>query len=576
MNMKGEKTDWNYLVQRECARVEWKENVANPQNVVKILSAFANDLQQVGGGRVLCGLKEEKNENGEPVAIPVGLDEKRFKEVKNKVMDYCHRYVEPPITPEVSEYPTVKDPARRILVFAITSSQYAHRYRTKKEDVNYYIRINDETRAANGLIPQLLERKKVWPPYMEQTLPEANLDDIDLLALKKFLGRLELPHPVEKYLEANIPFRGDVKELVTYPPGRTDLAVPRNFTLLLFGKEPHRYFGGAYAILSVYKGKNKDADQSQRFEAYGPVPELLRNIMARLQLYMGLDIDKSENGFAGGNPNRLRFSEYAVQEAIVNAFVHRDYRSYDPVRITLFKDRIEVTSPGGAYAPINPEDIRKGEIFTSWRNPSLAWFMVALKFAQNEGQGIRAIIRLTKKISGREPRFNITSHFFQVVIPAFNPMLDSFRQEIKTEDKTEANSLPEPVKKRISPQGENKSKTREFDISIELAAVRENVDQVKDFFIEMSPELSRKLVEIGDSWDAIHPDSDPGEYIAPMAKLGRFLKKCADEKSDYNKLIKNSPKSMEVVGELCEAYNKFAQWLALPQITEPFTGKLEA
>jgi ATP-dependent DNA helicase RecG len=78
MNGRVEKTDWNELVQRENARVEWKENVANLQNVVKTLSAFANDFQQVGGGRVLCGLKEEKNQYGEPVAKVVGLDEKRF------------------------------------------------------------------------------------------------------------------------------------------------------------------------------------------------------------------------------------------------------------------------------------------------------------------------------------------------------------------------------------------------------------------------------------------------------------------------------------------------------------------
>jgi ATP-dependent DNA helicase RecG len=61
MNEKGKKVDWNQLVQRESARVEWKENVANLRNVVKTLCAFANDFQQVGGGRVLCGLREEKD-----------------------------------------------------------------------------------------------------------------------------------------------------------------------------------------------------------------------------------------------------------------------------------------------------------------------------------------------------------------------------------------------------------------------------------------------------------------------------------------------------------------------------------
>lgn len=217
---KGDKMDWNQLVQRESARIEWKENVANPQNVVKTLCAFANDFQQVGGGRVLCGLKEEKNESGEPTAVVVGLDEKRFKEIKNKVLDSCHRYVDPPLTPEISDYPVENDASRRILVFAVTSSRYAHRYRTKKEDVDYYIRVNDEPRPADGLIPQLLEQKKIWPPYLDQTHPDAAVDDIDLRTLKEFLGKKELPQPVEKYLEPDTRFRGDVECLVTHPPRR--------------------------------------------------------------------------------------------------------------------------------------------------------------------------------------------------------------------------------------------------------------------------------------------------------------------------------------------------------------------
>jgi ATP-dependent DNA helicase RecG len=538
MNRKAEKLDWNELVQRESARVEWKENVANLQNVVKTLSAFANDFQQVGGGRVLCGLKEEKNQYGEPVAKVVGLDEKRFKEVKNKVMAYCHQCVEPPLTPVVSEYPLEHDPSRRILVFAVTSSQYAHRYRTSKNDVNYYIRINDETRPADGLIPQLLERKTIWPPYLDQTHPEATLDAIDLMAVKEFLGGLKLPHPFEKYLEPNIQFRGDVRDLVTHPPGRTDQAVPRNFTILLFGGEPHRFFRGAYAIFSVYAGKDKTSNHSQRFEVFGPIPGLIRNLMDRLQLYMGIDIDKTQDVLKG-NQNRRRFSEYAVQEAIVNAFVHRDYHSYDPVRVTVFEDRIEVTSPGGPNVPMDAEKIKEGKIFTSWRNPSLAWFMVELEFAQNEGKGIKMIIEHTRGISGKDPQFTITPHWFHIEIPAFIPLLEALPEEKKEPD---------------------------IDIKTGLISLQDNFDQLKDLLSEKDPGLERKLREIGNSLDAIHPGSPKNEYIGALTKLRRFLMKLNDEKSRYYELLSLVDNGIAYARELEKTYNQFAQWLTLPQI----------
>ncbi|NIM18230.1 MAG: hypothetical protein GTO45_40025, partial [Candidatus Aminicenantes bacterium] len=531
MNEKGKKVDWNQLVQRESVRVEWKENDANLRNVVKTLCAFANDFQQVGGGRVLCGLREEKDKYGVPVANVVGLDEKRFKEVKNKVLDYCHRYVDPPLTPGVSEYPVENDPSRRMLVFAVTSSQYAHRYRTKKDDVNYYIRINDETRPADGLIPQLLELKKIWPPYLDQTHLEAALEAVDLMALKEFLGQLNLPQRVEKYLEPNIRFRGDVHDLVTYPPGRTDQAVPRNFTLVLFGREPHIFFRGAYAIFSVYHGKDRASKRSQRYEIFGPIPVLIRNLMSRLQLFMGMEIDKSAP-IASGNRNRYRFSEQAVQEAIVNAFVHRDYHSYDPVRITVFEDRIEIISPGGVIAPIDPEKIRKGEVYMSWRNPSLAWFMVELEFAQNEGQGIITIIQQTKNISGKEPQFRIEKDWFTVIIPAYVPPTIDIQQQIDL---------------KFPPHGDVHVPV---NIKTDLPAIQSDFEELKDVLAGADAKLDSELDKVGDYLDALNFESSKEELVKVFNKLGRLLKKLGDESSDFYKILKGTNKGMDTAHKL--------------------------
>jgi ATP-dependent DNA helicase RecG len=420
------KQNWNILVQRENARIEWKENVGDERGVVKTLCAFANDIQQVGGGRVICGLKEDKNEYGEPMAVPVGLGEKRLNEIKNKVQGICHRNVEPPLTPAVEEHPVEEDPSRRILVFSVTASQYAHRYRIRKEGVQYYVRVNDRTQPADGLISRLLEQKKHWPPYLDQTHPGASLDVIDRLSLKEFLGKLVLPLPVESYLEPEARFRGDVRSLVTFPPGIPDHPVPRNFAILLFGREPHLFFRGAYTILSIYRGKDKAADRSQRYEIFGPIPVLIRELMSKLQLYMGIEIDKTADMLSGGQ-NRPMFSENAVKEAIVNAFVHRDYRSHEPVRVTVFIDRIEVANPGGLFNSISIEQLRQGKAYPSWRNPSLAWFMVVLEFAQNEGKGISIILEATRKIAGREPIFELIGNWFNVSIPAYVPY-----QEVET------------------------------------------------------------------------------------------------------------------------------------------------
>ena len=57
------KIDLKELANRESEQVEWKENVADPKGVVETIVAFANDYSNLGGGYVVCGAKEGKDES---------------------------------------------------------------------------------------------------------------------------------------------------------------------------------------------------------------------------------------------------------------------------------------------------------------------------------------------------------------------------------------------------------------------------------------------------------------------------------------------------------------------------------
>ncbi|HTV81798.1 MAG TPA: RNA-binding domain-containing protein [Acidobacteriaceae bacterium] len=61
--------DLKTLSIRESEQVEWKENVADTDDAAETLSAFANDWSNLGGGCVVCGAKEEKDEHGFPWTI---------------------------------------------------------------------------------------------------------------------------------------------------------------------------------------------------------------------------------------------------------------------------------------------------------------------------------------------------------------------------------------------------------------------------------------------------------------------------------------------------------------------------
>ena len=100
--------------------------------------AFANDFSNLGGGYIVCGAKEAKDEHGFQIVDFVGMTSGRCKEIEGQFLQYCREKVTPPIVPLMEEIRTESDD-RRILVFVVPSSDGAHAFRV--EGTKYFIRI---------------------------------------------------------------------------------------------------------------------------------------------------------------------------------------------------------------------------------------------------------------------------------------------------------------------------------------------------------------------------------------------------------------------------------------------------
>ena len=93
------KVDLRELAARESERIEWKENVADIHDIVKTAVAFANDFSNLGGGYIVCGAKETKDEHGFQAVDFVGLDSSRLKEIEGQFLQHCRDKIAPPIIP---------------------------------------------------------------------------------------------------------------------------------------------------------------------------------------------------------------------------------------------------------------------------------------------------------------------------------------------------------------------------------------------------------------------------------------------------------------------------------------------
>lgn len=147
------------LATRESSIVEWKENVADVKDVIETIVAFANDFLNLGGGYVVCGAKEIKDVHGFQAVEYIGLTSERLKQVKEQVINNCtnSNRVNPILNPKVDEIDVPNDPTRKLLIFTIDATPYAHTYKNDKSDIpRYFIKTDYNTKeATNGFIREL-------------------------------------------------------------------------------------------------------------------------------------------------------------------------------------------------------------------------------------------------------------------------------------------------------------------------------------------------------------------------------------------------------------------------------------
>ena len=120
------------------------------------------------------------------------------------------------------------------------------------------------------------------------------------------------------------------------------------------------------------------------------------------------------------NGRRIDKPEYpvkAVREAILNALVHRDYSSYTeniPVRIEMYRDRLEIINSGGLYGNISINEL--GQVRPDARNPALANILEVLHYTENRYSGIPTIMNEFASNNFPMPVFSVKHGDFKVVM----------------------------------------------------------------------------------------------------------------------------------------------------------------
>jgi ATP-dependent DNA helicase RecG len=243
-------------------------------------------------------------------------------------------------------------------------------------------------------------------PFDDTACEGATLRDIDNATVKSFVdtaeasGRLSLKgsHAPKTVLQ-NFNLLKD--------------NVPTNAAMLLFGKDPRRFFNNAQVHCFHFLGteKRKPIASQQPYEG-----RLIEIIDQSVEFVLG-KIDRSVGTHATSTqaPVAFEIPRSVITEAIVNAVTHRNYRHNGFVQVIVFADRIEVWNPGELPPGLTPDMLRKphGPIP---RNPLIAEPLFRVKYVEKAGTGTTDMIDDCRKASLPAPDFEQRGSHFVVTL----------------------------------------------------------------------------------------------------------------------------------------------------------------
>ena len=159
-----------------------------------------------------------------------------------------------------------------------------------------------------------------------------------------------------------------------------------NPAALLFGKRPQKFFITSEVKCAQFYADRVSKPMADHQIYTGDVFELVDQATRFVMTHISNWVGTRETGDTAEVPTKFELPYDAVKEAIVNAVVHRDYTSNASVQVMLFKDRLEVWSPGGL-----PRGMTIGKLFAAHKsvpvNPLLARAMYLKGYIEKSGTG---------------------------------------------------------------------------------------------------------------------------------------------------------------------------------------------
>lgn len=335
----------------------------NAKDFAHHLSAFAN----ASGGLIVLGIEDD----GTITGVREG-EENLFRQA---AFDYLQTPPESKI--EIVSCPLDSKQSGKIMLVHIMPS--ANEIVVLKNG-EAYLRVGDQSRKLSAEMLTALEFSKGIKSYESKIVEDASLKDLDSDLIEQYVRILN--PTVSSSLEV-LKGRGLIKER----NGEYQITVA---AILLFGKVPTQFLPGARVRFLRYEGVTANVGTRlnliKDITIECPLHQLLIETRSLLESQMREFQQLGKDGVFRRIPE---YPAFAWMEGVVNAVTHRDYSLQgDYIRITMFDDRIEFSSPGRLPSIVTVENIQSTRFS---RNPMIARVLSDFGWVRELNEGVKRI-----------------------------------------------------------------------------------------------------------------------------------------------------------------------------------------
>lgn len=368
----------------EDLKYEFKAKINFENNIqwAKTLVAFANGE----GGNIFIGVSNDRE--------AFGLTLEEIDETKNLIAVINDRSIFPHIKYKISMI-SVDDANKFVLIVKIYKSESIVRYRDG--DFNEKVFIEGDGNSTSATPEEIISL-----PGRKYGV-DNHYTDID------YDERLW-----SKYLRLCENYRSDfskpsIKELQNEEIVSIDKKA--SYGLLMFKDD----FNDDMSLICcrLWSGNEKSSNVIDSIKLKGPLCESFPNVLSFIERNTKPGWKKRNDG---GRESITSYPFLAVREAVVNAFVHRDYSIMGTqIDVDIFTDRIDITSPGSWLLPRSFESHSIGYIPSIRRNKIISACFDIANLMERNGSGFKTIFDCYTEVDDKKQPVVLTYLGFFII-----------------------------------------------------------------------------------------------------------------------------------------------------------------